>query len=80
MFFNFLALHDDSPIKVSLITVKSTPQDSISESVVWKINLLVFAKTSIKINSNLHSCMRNEQWIFYDNLSVFGQIKKYMNK
>ena len=79
MFFNFLALHDDSP-RVSLITVKSTPQDSISESVVWKINLLVFAKTSIKINSNLHSCMRNEQWIFYDNLSVFGQIKKYLNK
>ena len=31
-------------------------------------------------NSNLHSCMRNEQWIFYDNLSVFGQIKKYLNK
>ena len=24
-------------------------------------------------NSNRHSCMRNEQWIFYKNVSVFGQ-------
>ena len=25
-------------------------------------------------NSNLHSCMRNKQWIFYNNLSLFDQI------
>ena len=25
-------------------------------------------------NSNLHSCMRNKQWIFYNNLSLFDHI------
>ena len=68
-FFNFLALHDDSTIKVSLITVKSSPQDAINESIIWKMNLLVFSKTSIKFKSTfLHA-----EWAvnFYDNLSVF---------
>ena len=26
-------------------------------------------------NSSRHSCIRNKQWIFYDNFSVFGQIE-----
>ena len=41
------------------------------------MNPLVIAATSI--NSNLHSCIRNQQWVFYDNFSVFGQIKKSLN-
>ena len=38
------------------------PIDSIYEFIIRKLNPLVIAATSI--NSNLHSCMCNEQWIF----------------
>ena len=32
-------------------------------------------------DSSLHSCMRNEQWIIYENLSVLGQIENlWMNE
>ena len=31
--------------------------------------------SSFHKNSNRYSCMRNEQWLFYEIFSVFGQIK-----
>ena len=30
-------------------------------------------------NSSPHSCMCNEQWIFYNNYAVIGQIRKSFN-
>ena len=53
------------------------PIDSIYEFIIRKLNPLVVAATSV--NSNLHSCMCNEQWIFYENLSVFGGIEKSLS-
>ena len=53
------------------------PIDSICEFIIWKLNPLVVAATSV--NSNLHSCMRNELWIFYEVPSVFGQIEKSLS-
>ena len=50
--------------------VNRIPQDSINESVIWKQPVS---------NSNLRSCMRNEQGIFDDNFSVFGLIGKSLN-
>ena len=38
------------------------------------MNLLDIATTSL--NSNLHSYMCNERWIFHGDSSVFGQIEK----
>ena len=49
--------------------VKRTPQDSINELTIWKMNALVVPETSVK------SCTRDEQWIFYENFSVSGQIE-----
>ena len=51
--------------------VNRIPQDAINESVIWKQPVS---------NSNLHSCMRNEQWIFDDNFSVFGLIGKSLDR
>ena len=53
--------------------VKHTPQDSINELNIWKMNLLVVPVTIVK--SNWHSCMRNEQWIYNKKFPVFGQIE-----
>ena len=47
--------------------VKRIPQDSIHELIIWKMNPLVVPVTGVKF------CMRNEQWIFYENFSVFSQ-------
>ena len=44
--------------------VKCTPQDSSNELIIWKMNPLIVPVTSF---------MRNEQWIFNENFSVFGQ-------
>ena len=48
---------------------KHNPIDSVNESIIWKIDPLVVAATS----------MRNEQWIFQNNLSVFSQIERFLN-
>ena len=37
------------------------------------MNPLVVPVTGVKLNSAF--CMRNEQWICYENFSVFGQIE-----
>ena len=53
--------------------VKRTPQDSINELIIWKMNLLVVPITSVKFKSAfLHA-----QWqaIFYENFPVTGKIK-----
>ena len=34
-------------------------------------------KDGVKFNSKWHSCTRNEQWIFHENFSVFGQIENF---
>jgi len=50
-----------------VFTVKARqayPQDSINELIIWKMYPLVVSVTGV-----------NEQWIFYENFSVFGQIK-----
>ena len=50
-----------------------TPQDSINELIIWKMNPLVVPVTGVKFNSAF--CMRNKQWICYGNLSVFVKIE-----
>ena len=45
---------------------KHNPIDSINLLIIWLVNRLVFAATSIG----------KEQWKLYDNLSVFGQIEE----
>ena len=50
-----------------------TPQDSFNELIIWKMNPLVVHVTGVKFNSAF--CMRNKQWICYENLSVFVQIE-----
>ena len=57
--------------------VKRIPQDCINESIIWKMKPLVVAATSLKVD--LHSGMRNEQWMFHDNSSVFDKIEKTLN-
>ena len=42
------------------------------------MNPLVVPVTGVKFKR--HFCMRNEQWIFYQNFSLFGQIKKSLNR
>ena len=53
--------------------VERTPQDSINELIIWKMNVLVVPETSVKFNR--YSRTREEQWIFYKNFSVSGQIE-----
>ena len=50
-----------------------TPQDSINKLIIWKNDPLVVSVTGVKFKR--HFCMRNEQWIFYQNFSLFGQIE-----
>ena len=56
-----------------IFTVKARqaypPKDSINVLIIWKMNLLVVPEAIDK------SCMHNEQWISYENFSVFGQIE-----
>ena len=41
--------------------------------------MYVWVVTQPVSNSSLHSCIHNEQRIFYNNFSVFGQIRKTLN-
>ena len=41
--------------------------------IIWKMNPLVVPVTGVEFNSGF--CMCNEQWICYENFSVFGQIE-----
>ena len=53
--------------------IKCTPQDSINELIIWKVNPLVVPVTSVKLKlAFLHA-----QWqgIFYENFPVSGKIK-----
>ena len=52
------------------------PEDSINELIIWKMNpsnSCFRDWPGVKFNSAF--CMRNEQWICYENFSVFGQIE-----
>ena len=53
--------------------VKRTPQDSINELIIWKMNPLVVPVSFVKFKA--HFCLRNEQWISNENFSVLGQIE-----
>ena len=52
--------------------VKHTPQDSISELIIWKMNPLVVPITGVKFKAAFLQAY--EQWVFYENFSAFGQI------
>ena len=60
-----------------VINITVMPWSSITPKIplmkiIWKMNSLVVATT----NSNLHSSMCNEKWIFHNDFSVFIHIEK----
>ena len=62
-----------STLTVNADQDKCTPQDSINELIIWKVNPLVVPVTSVKLKlAFLHA-----QWqgIFYENFPVSGKIK-----
>ena len=59
--------------------VKRTPQDSINQLSIWKMNPLVVPVTSIKFK--WQSCMLNDSEYFNENFSASGQIENlWMDK
>ena len=71
----------------SWMTVNSQGRSSISPTILlrnwllfWKMTPLVVPLTCVKFKS-ASLIMRNEQWIFYENFTVFGQIENlWMDK
>ena len=53
--------------------VKCTSKIPLKNWLFEKVSLVVVPVTTVVSNSNWHSCMRNEMWIFYENFSVSGQ-------
>ena len=53
---------------------KRIDREGLGKRLTWtRQNPLVVPVTGVKFNR--HSCMSNEQWIFYENFSLFGQMK-----
>ena len=65
------------------LTVKTgqayPPQESINELIIWKMNLLVVATTSIKIIQICIPAFIMSSEFLTTSLSVFGQIEKSLN-